>query len=84
MGPLAFTVGLRLSVAISSWAYVFGSAQSHIVMTTLRSRPCGRAGVVGRQLAGRHPIGPVRASRLRASGRPDAKRLFIPPPACPA
>ena len=44
IGPFAFTVGFRLSLAISSWRYAFGSAQSHIVTTTLRSRPCGRCG----------------------------------------
>ena len=34
MGPLALTVGSRLSVEISSWRYAVGSAQSHWVMTT--------------------------------------------------
>src|SRR3954469_21502666 len=45
--PLALTDGLRLSVAISSCRYAFGVAQSHSVITTLRSTPCGRCGALG-------------------------------------
>src|SRR3989442_7697916 len=40
-------MGFRRSVETSSWRYAFGSAQSHSVMTTLRSTPCGRGGVGG-------------------------------------
>ena len=46
-------------MAISSCRYALGSAQSHSVMTTLRSMPCGRGGH-GWQLAGGDPVGPVR------------------------
>ena len=42
-----WTVGFRLSVDTSSWRYAFGSAQSHWVMTTLRSTPRGRGGAGG-------------------------------------
>ena len=44
--PFAFTVGLRRSVDTRSCRYDFGSAQSHSVITTLRSTPCGRRGAV--------------------------------------
>src|SRR6266850_7421758 len=46
MRPLGLTVGLRLSLAISSCRYAFGVAQSQSVITTLRSTPCGRDGFV--------------------------------------
>src|SRR5690606_2863491 len=46
-GPFALTVGLRLSVVISSCMYDVGVPQSHIVITTLRSMPCGRGGAGG-------------------------------------
>ena len=39
--------GLRRSVETSSCRYAFGSAQSHSVMTTLRSMPRGRGGAGG-------------------------------------
>src|SRR5262249_18891656 len=41
----AFTVGLRLSVEISSCKYALGLLQSHKLTTMLRSIPCGRDGV---------------------------------------
>jgi hypothetical protein len=44
IGPLAFTAGFRLSLATASWKYRRSSAQSHCVMTKLRSIPCGRGG----------------------------------------
>ena len=48
-GPFALTVGWRLSVAISSWRYSFGLAQSHELMTdvalhALRARVGREAG----------------------------------------
>ena len=50
MGPLAFTVGSRWSVLTSSWRYAVRSAQSHRVITTLRSIPRGPS------LRGRPPV----------------------------
>ncbi len=49
----------------TSCRYAFGSAQSHCVITTLRSTPCGRGGR-RRQLARGNAIGPVREHRERA------------------
>src|SRR3984957_14133364 len=43
-GPLALTVGLRLSDEIRSCRYLSGVLHSHSVMTRLRSTPCGRGG----------------------------------------
>src|SRR5262249_51308226 len=43
-GPLALTVGLRLSDEIRSWRYLSGVLHSHSVITRLRSTPCGRGG----------------------------------------
>src|SRR5258708_39871036 len=45
--PLALSEGFRLSVEISSCRYALGLAQSHSVMTTLRSTPCGLGGAGG-------------------------------------
>src|SRR6266851_3977819 len=42
--PLAFSVGVRRSVEISSCSYAVGRLQSHRVRTILRSTPWGRAG----------------------------------------
>ena len=47
MGPLAFTVGLRLSVDASSWILPISSVHSHWVRTRFRSTPCGRGGAGG-------------------------------------
>src|SRR5262245_58399235 len=44
IGPFAFTRGLRLSLEIASCRYAFGVDHSHMLITTLRSRPCGRSG----------------------------------------
>ncbi len=74
---------LRLSDAISSWRYAFGSAQSHIVTTTLRSRPCGRGGAD----AGSSPLA-IRSVQsayiVSARSRPTCvNRVSMPAPACP-
>ena len=78
-----FTVGLRLSLAISSCRYAFGSAQSHIVTTTLRSRPCGRGGAA----AGSSPpaMRSVQSAHIASARcRPTCvKRALMPPPAWP-
>src|SRR5262245_32894266 len=45
-GPLALTVGLRRSDEIRSWRYCLSVPHSHEVITTLRSTPCGRGGLL--------------------------------------
>src|ERR1700692_740380 len=45
-GPLALTVGLRRSEEIKSCMYVFSFPHSQVVITTFRSAPCGRGGVL--------------------------------------
>src|SRR5579872_155224 len=45
--PLGLEFTLRRSTEISSWKYSFGPAQSHSVITTLRSMPVGREGAGG-------------------------------------
>ena len=42
--PFAFSVGVRSSVAAISLRLLVGNAQSHIVITRLRSTPAGRGG----------------------------------------
>ena len=67
--------GLRRSVETSSCRYAFGSAQSHSVMTRLRSMPCGRGGA-----GGISPFGdasrPVGEHRERAR---HARATVMPP-----
>ena len=76
-------VGLRLSVEISSCRYAFGSAQSHCVITTLRSMPCGRGGAC----AGSSPCAMRwsnrRTPRWRAAGPVESRPPIIALPACP-
>src|SRR3954452_3527096 len=45
-GPWALTVGLRRSEEIRSWTKCFSVAHSHDEITTLRSMPEGRAGLL--------------------------------------
>src|SRR5207247_6945645 len=46
--PFAFIVGVRASVVATSVRLLVGRAQSHIEITTLRSRPDGRGGALGK------------------------------------
>src|SRR6476646_9346582 len=84
MRPFALTRGLRLSVEIASWRYALGVDHSHMVITTLRSTPCGRSGFA----TGSSPA----AMRLVQSANNDSafcgpNRLSVTPIfvlACPA
>ena len=78
-GPLALTRGLRLSVAISSCTKATLSPQFHIVMTTLRSTPCGRGGAGGASPAAMRSVQSTSMSRARP--RPKrVMKLFISDP----
>src|SRR6266849_4191405 len=46
-GPLAFTVGFRLSVEAEKCVQSVAPPHSHSVSTTFRSTPCGRGGASG-------------------------------------
>src|SRR6185437_783488 len=77
------TVGLRLSVEISSCRYLSGFDHSHQVTTILRSRPCGRGGV----LFGNSPLATrsVQSPKYLYGAPPNwpARRFVIISPAWP-
>src|SRR6266436_2050717 len=81
MRPFALRVGLRRSVETSSWRYAFGSAQSHSVMTTLRSRPCGRGGAGGSSPAAVRSVQSANSTIERVPSWVAPDSLFAP--ACP-
>src|SRR2546427_7588200 len=80
--PLALRLGFLLSVAISSCRYALGSAQSHSVMTTFRSTPCGLGGVGGNSPAATRSVQSANIGNAR-SGPSCARPLIMLLPACP-
>src|SRR5215472_9829533 len=83
-GPWALTVGYRRSEAIRSCKYFFGSPQSHVVTTTLRSSHCGRVGL----FLGNSPLATrcVQSAKylIGAPASWPAMILTISAPDCPA
>src|SRR5262249_7659178 len=82
-GPLALTVGLRLSDEIRSCRYLSGVLHSHSVTTRSRSTPCGRGGLS----FGSSPLAmrSVQSPRYLKGTPPNvpASWLIIISPACP-
>ena len=81
MAPFAFRVGFRRSVETSSCRYAFGSAQSHSVMTTLRSIPRGRGGAGGTSPFAMRSV--QSANIVRARGPSPLMLPIMLPPAWP-
>ncbi len=76
MRPFAFSRGLRRSVETSSCMYTFGSAQSHSVITTARSMPCGRGGCGGTSPLAIRSVQSENIVSARAMPKADMPRIM--------